>query len=124
MVAPLVDKPRLIWEGLRRGLLGKCPNCGRGALYRAFLKIEAQCAECGHDNGQYRADDGPAHLTILVVSFVMIVPLLLVSLRTEWSTASILAVFVPAVVLLTLGVLPRVKGAFIGAQWALSGGEA
>src|SRR5690242_4563380 len=49
---------------LRRGLRHRCPNCGEGRLYRAYLKVVDSCVACGHELGQYRADDGPAYFTI------------------------------------------------------------
>lgn len=123
MDTPVSDMPRSLLQAVLRGIAGKCPNCGRGKLFGAFLKVAPRCAVCQHHNGQYLSDDGPAYFTILIVSFVVIVPIFVVSVRTDWPTMSILSVFVPAVILASFGLLPRVKGAFIGAQWAASDGQ-
>lgn len=54
-------------------LRGRCPRCGRGALYRKFLTIADSCSVCnlslkGHEQG-----DGPAFFCIFVIgSFVAI----------------------------------------------------
>ena len=48
---------RSIALGLRRGFFTRCPACGEGALFGKYLKVEPTCKACGHDNGQYRADD-------------------------------------------------------------------
>ena len=32
---------------LRRGLLGRCPGCGEGRMFRAFLKVSDRCDVCG-----------------------------------------------------------------------------
>jgi uncharacterized protein (DUF983 family) len=32
---------------LRRALLLRCPNCGRGGLFYGFFKMRDRCAHCG-----------------------------------------------------------------------------
>ena len=32
-----------------RGLRGRCPRCGEGKLFRAFLKIDDACSVCGQE---------------------------------------------------------------------------
>lgn len=110
---------RSVWLGIRRGLAGKCPHCGEGRLFSSYLKVAPRCASCGHDVGVYRADDGPAYFTILIVGHLVIAPLLFSSIILTWSVGSLLALFLPAIVGLTLVLLPRVKGAFVGVQWAV-----
>ena len=62
--------------GLRRGVAHRCPACGKGRLYRGYLKVEDSCEACGHALGDYRADDGPAYLTILLIGHLIVAPLL------------------------------------------------
>ena len=69
------DRPVL--DGLRRGARGRCPNCGRGRLFRDYLKIQRVCRACAHNNGQYPADDAPPYFTILILGHVVIGPLLI-----------------------------------------------
>jgi len=45
---------------LRRGFFGRCPNCGDGQIFRAYLKVVDACAACGEDLSPQRADDAPA----------------------------------------------------------------
>ena len=110
---------RSAWIGVRRGLSGRCPQCGVGALFSSYLKVAPHCASCGHDTGIYRADDGPAYFTILIVGHLIIAPLLFLDLVLTWPVGWIMAVVIPSVVALALLVLPRVKGAFVGVQWAV-----
>jgi uncharacterized protein (DUF983 family) len=105
--------------GLKRGILGRCPNCGQGPLLRAYLKVVPTCAVCGHDNGQYPADDAPPYFTILIVGHLVVAPALCFSFIWTWPVAWVLAVTLPAIMAATLLLLPRVKGAVIGAQWAI-----
>jgi len=87
-----------------RGLRGHCPHCGEGRLFRSYLKVEPTCPACGVDLARYPADDGPAYFTILIVGHLVIVPILFI----PWVWQGGFLAFV------TLGLLPIVKGAFIG----------
>ena len=107
-------------DGVRRGFFGHCPNCGEGTLFRGYLKVEPTCEACGHDLSAYRADDGPAYFTILIVGHLVVAPLLCFSFIWTWNPILVLALTLPPILLVTLLMLPRVKGAFIGGQWALN----
>ncbi|MDP1618134.1 DUF983 domain-containing protein [Phenylobacterium sp.] len=109
---------------LKRGLKGRCPACGDGLLFWRYLKVEPACTACGHDLAQYPADDGPAYFTILIVGHLIVAPILLFPFI--WQAP--LWVVIPATLLplagLTLLLLPRIKGAFIGGLYALGVKEA
>jgi uncharacterized protein (DUF983 family) len=110
---------KLLFTGLWRGVKGRCPNCGQGALFRKYLKVQATCTVCGHDNSQYPADDAPAYFTILLVGHLIVAPLLIFKFILVWPVAWVLGLTLPALAIASLVVLPRVKGAVIGVQWAL-----
>jgi uncharacterized protein (DUF983 family) len=110
---------RSVWSGIQRGALGKCPNCGEGLLFTSYLKVAPTCPSCGHELAHYRADDGPAYFTILIVGHLVIAPLLFFEFVRTWPVAWLMAILIPAIVVLALVLLPRVKGAFVGLQWAL-----
>jgi uncharacterized protein (DUF983 family) len=103
--------------GLKRGLLGRCPNCGEGHLFRSYLKVDPTCDACGHENGVYRSDDGPAYFTILIVGHLLIAPLLCFSFIWQTNVALVAAITLPLICAATLILLGFVKGAFIGVQW-------
>ena len=88
----------------------RCPDCGRGALLSNYLEPHDACTSCGAPNGGIKAHDAAPYITILVVGHI-IVPLMLL-----WAHY---AVWMPATLVLTLALLPRVKGAWIGLMWAL-----
>jgi len=108
-----------IAAGLWRGFSGRCPNCGKGPLLHRYLKVTSPCPACGHNNAQYPSDDAPPYFTILLVGHLIIAPMLLFPFIWEAPLALVLATTVPAVAALTLLLLPRVKGAVIGVQWAI-----
>lgn len=104
---------------MQRGLRHRCPACGEGALYRKYLKVNEACPACGHELGEYRADDGPAYFTIILVGHLVVAPLLLL----PWIWQETAWIVVPTVLIplttLTLLLLPRIKGAFIGLLYSL-----
>ncbi len=101
-----------------RGFCERCPKCGAGRLFGRYLKQVSNCSVCGEAYGQYRADDFPPYLTILVVGHIVI-PLVLVSEMAGMSTLLQEMLWLPATLLLTLLLLPRMKGAVLGHMWSL-----
>jgi len=107
-----------VLKGLQRGFRRRCPNCGEGRLFAGYLKINPTCPSCGHANGRYRADDAPPYFTMLIVGHVIVPAMLILEQMqqpAEWVQA---ALWLPLTVVMTLALLPRVKGAVIGFQWA------
>ena len=115
----MAPEPRSLLIGLRRGLTRRCPACGAGRLFTGYLAVEDTCPACGHDNGQYPADDAPPYFTIFLVGHLVVAPLLAAAMIWRASTVMLLVLLIPLVGAVTLGMLPYVKGAVIGAQWAL-----
>lgn len=106
-------------RALLRGLRGLCPHCGEGRLFYRYLKVSPHCPVCGHDLDRYPSDDGPAYFTILLVGHLVVVPLLVFPFIWRAPAALIVPLTLIPLALLTLAVLPRVKGAVIGALYAL-----
>lgn len=106
-----------VLTGLKRGLLHRCPNCGEGRLYVRYLKVDPDCEACGHDLARYPADDGPAYFTILIIGHLFVAPLLLFPFIWQAPVALVVPLTVIPLGALTLLLLPRVKGAVIGALW-------
>ena len=115
-----------VWTGLKRGVALRCPECGKGRLLRAYLKVRPICEVCGHDNAQYPSDDAPPYFTILIVGHLFIAPALIFPFIWTWPVQYVLLATIPALAVITLLLLPRVKGAVIGVQWAIrtAGGKA
>ena len=114
--APLA--PRSIWPAMGRGWRRRCPKCGNGSLMRGYLKVNATCPVCREDLHHHRADDGPAYLTILIVGHLM-APLLHVTFVTyRPDPLTLFTIFAVGCVGLSLYLLPRLKGAIVGYQWA------
>ena len=103
-----------IWKGVRR----RCPNCGKGPLMRSYLKVRDHCPVCREELFHNRADDGPAYLTILIVGHIM-APALHISFVT-WRPEPLILITIFSIgcIGLSLDLLPRLKGAIVGFQWA------
>ena len=114
----LVEK-RDVFAAMKRGFRGRCPRCGEGKLFRAFLKVDNGCSACGLDFTPHRADDLPAYLVIVIVGHI-VVPMAL-SIETNFSPPvwMQLAAYLPLTLILSLLLLQPVKGAVVGFQWAL-----
>jgi uncharacterized protein (DUF983 family) len=118
-VASAAAMPRSKWTAFLRGLAGRCPACGRGALFSSFLKIADRCPRCGEEMHHHRADDAPPYFTIFIVAHI-VVPLVLVVERL-WRPDLLvhLAIWMPVTLALTFLLMPAVKGAIVALQWAL-----
>jgi len=103
-----------------RGLRLRCPVCGEGPIYRAYLKPVETCACCGAAIGEIRADDGPAWLTVLMLGPFLVAVTFGVSLSglPLWETLPLAALAVTAAV---LALLPVIKSVFIAALWMAGG---
>jgi uncharacterized protein (DUF983 family) len=108
----------------RRAILGRCPCCGEGKLFRAYLKQVENCSACGEAFGHIRADDAAPWLTIILVGHIF-VPLMLIVVAMSSLPAWASAVLWSAIfVALSLVILPRSKGLFIAILWLTGAGEA
>lgn len=112
------EAPRNVWQALRRGLGRKCPNCGEGRLLHSYVKVQDNCAACGEEMHHHRADDMPPYVTILIVGH-LVVPFILM-VEQAWAPATWVhwAIWMPLITLMSLWMLPRVKGGVVGIQWA------
>jgi uncharacterized protein (DUF983 family) len=110
------DRP--MRPALLRGLMERCPSCGKGRILHHYLKLHANCPECGEDLSHARADDGPDYLTILIVAHL--VGFILHLLWGVWRMDPLTMALVVSglAVGLSLLLLPRFKGMLVGWQWA------
>jgi uncharacterized protein (DUF983 family) len=104
---------------LWRGLTGRCPHCGRGRMFRAFLKVADRCAVCGEEFHHHRADDLPAYLVIVLVGHVMVGVLLLAESLKLFSYWVEVSIFVSLTLLLALKLIQPMKGLVVAMQWHL-----
>jgi uncharacterized protein (DUF983 family) len=105
--------------GIARGLRGRCPACGRGRMFRRFLKVSEHCEACAAELHHHRADDLPPYLVILLVGHPIGGGILMAETRLEAPLWLHLAVWPALTLILCLALLQPVKGAVVGLQYAL-----
>ena len=81
-------------------------------MFGRYLKVRDVCPVCALEMHHHRADDAPPYFTMMILGHIL-VPLALMLERTAapplWQHFSLLLPLI-----LTLLLLPRVKGALIG----------
>jgi uncharacterized protein (DUF983 family) len=97
----------------------RCPACGAAPLFGRYLKVNWACPGCGEALHHHRVDDAPPYFTILIVGHVIVGAILPVERAFApplWVHA---VVWLPLTLAMSLALLPRIKGAIVGLQWAL-----
>jgi len=118
--APSAAPPeRPLGRSIKRGFLGRCPACGTGRLFRAYVKPVDHCAACGEDYTHQRADDLPPYIVITIVGHLVVGGYMGTDLIWPLTTWQHLAIWIPITLILSLLLLQPVKGGAIGLQWAL-----
>ena len=83
-----------------------------------YLTVRDHCPVCDEALHHHRADDGPAYVTILICGHLL-APLIVLVFEVFRPEPLVLSVgFIIAFVALALYLLPRLKGVFVGLQWA------
>jgi uncharacterized protein (DUF983 family) len=120
LAAPPADSSaRPIGAAMLTGAKGRCPACSKGRMYSGFLKVVNQCQSCGTELHHQRADDAPPYFTMFIVGHIVIGGLLFVEKKFAPDTLTQLMIWLPLTCSLSLALLPIIKGALIGQQWAL-----
>ncbi len=109
---------RPVMPSMKRGFRGKCPHCGNGKLFRAFVKPVDNCSVCGEDYTPQRADDLPAYIVVSIVGHIVVGGFMATEMLTNWPSWLHLALWIPVTIIMSLALLQPVKGAIIGLQWA------
>ena len=110
---------RDVWTAMKRGFLCRCPRCGEGKMFRAFLKVDDQCPVCALDFTPHRADDLPAYLVIVIVAHIVVPAVLWIETNYSPEIWLQMAIYLPFTFIASIGLLQPVKGAVVGLQWAL-----
>jgi uncharacterized protein (DUF983 family) len=110
--------PRPLWKAIGNGVACRCPQCGKGKLYRSYLKLNESCSECGLDFSAARADDFPPYIAIFIVGHVLVGWMLHAEMAGPVNPMFYVWTMIPAAIVLPLIMLPSIKGAVVGLQWA------
>ena len=101
---------------IKRGFTRKCPSCGKSPIFVKYIKTFNKCSQCGIILSDYKSDDGPAYITIFLVGHILI-PIILFIEKYFSPPIYIQMISWPILtILMSLWLLPRIKGAFIALQ--------
>jgi uncharacterized protein (DUF983 family) len=106
-------------DAVMKGIRCTCPACGTGPLYKKYLEVAPVCTHCGEELHHQRADDAPPYFTMFIVGHIIVGGLLVMEKAFAPETWVHLVIWLPLTVILSLWLLPKVKGGLVGLQWAL-----
>ena len=104
---------------LKAGLLSRCPRCGRGKLYRGYLRVAERCGACQFELERHDSGDGPAVFVMFIVGGVVVALALWLELTHEppyWLHA---VLWLPAITISSLVLLRPAKALLIALQYRL-----
>ena len=114
----MTDKPIATLPGaLIAGLTCACPRCGRGKLFQGFLSLRSRCDVCGLDYSFADSGDGPAVFIMFLAGFIVVFAALVTEVVYQpplWVHA---ALWLPLILVVTLGPLRSMKGLLIALQY-------
>lgn len=116
-------REKTLGGAIRAGLTCKCPSCGKGKLFEGFLTLRPCCDVCGLDYGFADSGDGPAVFIMLFAGFIVVGAALVTEAVYHppyWVHA---ALWVPLILVVTLGPLRPMKGMMIALQYHHKAGE-
>ena len=113
-----VRAARPLWQAIGRGILCRCPHCGKGKLFRAYLKVADACSECGEALHYHRADDLPPYIAIFIVGHILVGVMLHQEMTVAVDPMLYMWIMAPLAVILPLLMLPSIKGGVVALQWA------
>ena len=108
----------------KTGFKSRCPRCGQGRLYSSYLKVGECCESCALNYGFENAGDGAVPFLILIIGAVGVSLGMWVLLVLETPVWVAIAVALPVIMLLTVVLLPKVKGLLIALQYVHKAGDA
>jgi uncharacterized protein (DUF983 family) len=99
------------------GLSCRCPRCGQGKLFQGFLALRPRCEACGLDFSFADSGDGPAVFIMFLAGFIVVGAALITEVLYQppfWVHA---ALWLPLILIVTLGPLRPMKGLMIALQY-------
>ncbi len=96
--------------------LGKCPVCGKGKLYKSYLKIAEACDRCGTHFKAAATGDGPVVFVILIAGCIACAGLFYSFIALDWPVPRLLIVWPTVAVIISLILMPMLKGLMVASQ--------
>ena len=110
---------RSLLSAMARGVRLRCPNCGLGPMFSRYLTVRERCPACGEELHHHRADDAPPYFVILIAGHLVVGTALTIEAAYSPPLWMQMIGWPVVALILCLALLPPVKGALVGLQWAL-----
>jgi len=99
------------------GVSCACPRCGQGKLFAGFLQLQPRCNVCGLDYSFADSGDGPAVFIMFLAGAIVVGAALITEALYHppyWVHA---VLWLPLILIVTLGPLRPMKGLMIALQY-------
>ena len=117
----MAEALRRVATGIGRGLRLRCPRCGRAPLYRGWFTMNDVCPVC--DLKFERAQGywvGAIYVNYAATTLVAVAGYFLLWTRTELSTATQLAIWLPFCVVFPLWFFRYSRSFWLALEWSLN----
>ena len=110
---------------IRSGVALKCGRCGTGALFRAYLKFNSHCPDCGLDYSVTDTADGPAFFVGFLAMILFTPAFIVISFTAQSLGGMILSYTIASIISVgfCLALLPVCKGILFNLQIQHRSGE-
>jgi uncharacterized protein (DUF983 family) len=100
------------------GIKGRCPRCGKGALFNGFIDLKDKCSNCDLDYDFADSGDGPAVFIMLIVGFLVVGLAIYVEVnyRPDYWVHAVL--WLPSILIFSAGLLRPFKGVLVCLQYS------
>ena len=109
-----------LWQA---GLRCRCPRCGKGRVFKAYLVFAERCLFCSLDFRFADAGDGPAVFVILIAGAFIVASAIAVEVNFSPPYWVHLVVWLPLTVGICLALLPPLKATLFALQYRNQAGE-
>jgi uncharacterized protein (DUF983 family) len=105
------------------GLLGRCPRCGKGSMFKDLLALADRCPACGLDLTFADTGDGPAFFASFIGGFIVLGVGVWLQIAYEPALWVYPIVFIPLGLVVCVALLRLVKGVLVSLQYAHKAGQ-
>jgi uncharacterized protein (DUF983 family) len=105
------------------GLVGRCPACGKGKLYKSYLTLVETCSNCSARLSHADTEDAPVTFMLVLVGGIGMLAVMISIIRYSLPAWLTLVICVPLVAVLSIVVLPPCKGILVALQHRYGAGE-
>ncbi len=97
-----------------RGLMGRCPNCGKAGIFNGLYALHKECPVC-HTPFERMVGDftGAAYVNVVATSFIMVLVSLILILTTDISLVVLMLAGIPLIVILATILHKPIKGLWV-----------